>query len=74
MEDFLKRRRKKEDAKKKTHYFSFITTKRHNNQNRHSEGGTTAETLSNYLKIPRCDLDDGQKEDALFFFHYNQTT
>jgi diketogulonate reductase-like aldo/keto reductase len=45
-------------GRKKTHYFSFITTKRHNNQNRHSEGGTTAETLSNYLKIQRCDLDD----------------
>ena len=24
-----------------------------NNQNRHSEGGTTEETLSDYLKIPR---------------------
>ena len=62
------------------HYFSFITTKRHNNQNRHSEGGTTAETLSNYLKIPRCALDDVnmgttttddflKKERHSFFFH-----
>jgi hypothetical protein len=36
--------------------------KRNNNQNRHSEGGTTAETLSKYLKIPRCALDDVNME------------
>jgi hypothetical protein len=31
---------------------------RNNNQKHHSERGTTAETLNNYLKIPRCALDD----------------
>ena len=61
--------------------FSFVPNKLNNNQNRHSEGGTTAETLSNYLKIPRCALDDVnmgtttttddflKKERHSFFFH-----
>jgi hypothetical protein len=42
--------------------FYIYCQKLKNNQNRHSEGGTTAETLSNYLKIPRCALDDGNQQ------------
>ena len=38
--------------------FSCIPHKMKNNQNRHSKRGTTAETLSNHLMIPRCALDD----------------
>ena len=44
--------------KRKDTPFSFIPHKLKNNQNRHSKRGTTAETLSNHLMIPRCALDD----------------
>ena len=37
------------------------TKEKTNNQNRYSERGTTAENLSNYLKIQRCAMDDGNQ-------------
>ena len=44
--------------KRKGTPFSCIPHKLKNNQNHHSEGGTTAETLSNHIMTPRCALDD----------------
>ena len=36
-----------------------ITSQKITPHERHSEGGTTVETLSKHCKIPRCDLNNG---------------
>ena len=61
-----------------------MTHERNNNQNRHSEGGTTEETSSNYFKVPRYALDDvkrwqkqwnisWEKGTYSFLYHTNRT-